>query len=67
MLTGKSYPTRGFASMSKERQRELASLGGKASAAGKGHKFTKEEARIAGKKGGLISAARRRFREDRDV
>lgn len=45
---------RGFASISKERQREIASMGGKAAhAAGKAHEFTSEEARVAGRKGGL--------------
>ena len=45
---------RGFASISKERQREIASMGGKAAhAAGKAHEFTPKEAAIAGRKGGL--------------
>lgn len=44
---------KGFAVMSKERQRAIASLGGKASqASGRGHRFTSEEARAAGRKGG---------------
>lgn len=45
---------RGFASMSPERRREIASKGGKAAQApgGGGHKFTSEEARAAGKIGG---------------
>jgi hypothetical protein len=52
--SGKS--NRGFASMDSERQREIASLGGKAAhAKGTAHKFTSEEARIAGRKGGLRS------------
>lgn len=47
---------RGFASMSKERQREIASKGGKAAhAKGTAHEFTSEEARIAGRKGGMLS------------
>lgn len=45
--------TRGFASMDAEKQREIASKGGKAAhAKGTAHEFTSEEARIAGKKGG---------------
>jgi general stress protein YciG len=43
----------GFASFSKEKRREISSMGGKAAwQSGKAHKFTSEEARIAGKKGG---------------
>jgi uncharacterized protein len=42
---------RGFAAMTPERQREIASLGGKsAHAKGTAHEFTSEEARAAGKK-----------------
>jgi uncharacterized protein len=45
--------TRGFASMDKERMREIASKGGKAAhAMGKAHIFTHEEAVAAGRKGG---------------
>lgn len=44
---------RGFASMDPDRQREIASQGGKAShAKGTGHEFSSEEAREAGRKGG---------------
>lgn len=47
---------RGFASMDPELQRRLAVEGGKAShISGRGHKWTAEEAREAGRKGGLIS------------
>lgn len=46
-------PYRGFASMSRERNREISSKGGKAShAAGTAHQFTPETAKIAGAKGG---------------
>ena len=42
---------RGFAAMDRQRQREIASLGGKsAHASGHAHEFTPEEARAAGKK-----------------
>ena len=42
---------RGFGSMSKEKRREIASLGGRAAqAAGTAHRWTKEEASAAGKK-----------------
>lgn len=41
---------RGFASMDPQRQREIASEGGKAAhASGNAHEFTSEEAREAGK------------------
>lgn len=44
---------RGFAGMDPERQREIASKGGKAAhAKGTAHEFTSEEARRAGAKGG---------------
>ena len=45
---------RGFKSMSTERQRELASKGGKAAhEKGTGHEFDSAEAKVAGRKGGL--------------
>ena len=44
---------RGFGSMDQEKQRQIASKGGRtAHAAGKAHQFTPEEATSAGKKGG---------------
>ena len=44
---------RGFAAMDMEKQRQIASKGGKAAhAKGTAHEFTKDEARNAGKKGG---------------
>ncbi len=47
---------RGFASMDPEKQREIASEGGKAShEKGTGHEFSSEEAREAGRKGGQNS------------
>jgi general stress protein YciG len=50
-MAGKS--NRGFAGMDQEKQRAIASKGGKAAhAKGTAHKFTPEEARIAGRKGG---------------
>jgi hypothetical protein len=51
---------RGFAAISPERQREIASLGGKAAhAQGKAHEFTPEQAREAGRKGGQAAQAKR--------
>ncbi len=53
---------RGFASMTEEKKREVASKGGKAAHTptpghprGPGHKWTSEEAQNAGRKGGSIS------------
>ncbi len=44
---------RGFASMSREKQREIASKGGHAAhAKGTAHEFSADEARAAGRKGG---------------
>lgn len=47
---------RGFASMSEEKQREIASKGGRAAhAKGTAHEWSAEEARQAGRKGGQAS------------
>lgn len=47
---------RGFAGMDQERQREIASKGGKAAhEKGTAHEFSSEEAREAGRKGGQAS------------
>jgi general stress protein YciG len=44
---------KGFASMSAEKQREIARKGGRAAhAAGTAHRFNVDEARAAGRKGG---------------
>ena len=52
---------RGFASMDRARQREIASKGGKAAhQKGTAHEWTSEEARDAGRKGGIASHRRRR-------
>ena len=51
---------RGFASMSPEKQREIASRGGKAAhAKGTAHEFNPESARDAGRKGGLTVSQNR--------
>jgi len=56
-IQGKDNPTtprrspRGFAAMDPQRQREIASLGGRAAhQSGHAHEFTSEEARVAGRK-----------------
>jgi len=51
--TKKGSSNRGFASMDPQRQREIASEGGRAAhEKGTAHEFTSEEAREAGRKGG---------------
>jgi len=55
---------RGFAGMDPERQRQISSQGGKAAhQKGTAHEFDSEEAREAGRKGGMVSGGRRRSRE----
>ena len=50
---GGGTSSRGFASMDRSRQREIASKGGRAAhAKGTAHEWTAEEARVAGRKGG---------------
>src|SRR5712692_7338942 len=50
---------RGFAAMNQEKQRAIASKGGKAAhAKGTAHEFTPEEARAAGRKGGQAAHAK---------
>ena len=52
---------RGFASMDRGKQREIASKGGKAAhQKGTAHEWTSEEAREAGRKGGMASHRRRK-------
>lgn len=49
---------RGFAAIPPERQREIARLGGQtAHRMGRAHKFTSEEAKLAGSKGGIARKA----------
>lgn len=55
-MTNERKERRGFASMSPERQREIASKGGRAAhEKGTAHEWTPEEARHAGRKGGQVS------------
>jgi uncharacterized protein len=55
-VTSERKERRGFASMSAERQREIASKGGRAAhEKGTAHEWTPEEARRAGRKGGQVS------------
>lgn len=51
---------RGFASMDRSKQRDIASKGGKAAhQKGTAHEWTSEEAREAGRKGGMASNRRK--------
>ena len=51
---GAGKSRRGFASMDRERQREIASKGGRAAhAKGTAHEWSSDEARTAGQKGGI--------------
>jgi len=51
--SGRGNQARGFAAMDEDKQREIASKGGRAAhAKGTAHEFTPEEAREAGRKGG---------------
>ncbi len=54
---------RGFASMDRSKQREIASKGGKAAhQKGTAHEWTSDEAREAGRRGGIASHRRKRER-----
>ena len=58
--TGGRKSARGFASMDQAKQKEIASKGGKAAhQKGTAHEWTSEEAREAGRKGGMASHRRR--------
>jgi general stress protein YciG len=69
MATEKADRTafRGFGSMPAEKRRAIASLGGRAAhEKGTAHQWTAEEARAAGRKGGVISrGGRGRLPSDR--
>lgn len=55
---------RGFASMDRSKQREIASKGGKAAhQKGTAHEWTSDEAREAGRRGGIASHRRKRERD----
>lgn len=56
---------RGFAAMSPERQRQIAQQGGKAAhQQGVAHQWNRQEAKEAGKKGGLASGEKRKSQCD---
>ncbi|MEZ5416874.1 MAG: KGG domain-containing protein [Vicinamibacterales bacterium] len=55
-MNDKPKARRGFASMSPDKQREIASKGGRAAhAKGTAHEWSSAEARDAGRKGGMVS------------
>lgn len=61
MQNNKRTGKRGFGAMSVEKQREIASKGGRAAhEKGTAHEFTSDEAREAGRKGGKASGGIRR-------
>jgi len=62
----KGSSNRGFASMDPQRQREIASEGGRAAhEKGTAHEFTSEEAREAGRKGGQARSQSNRSNSNR--
>jgi uncharacterized protein len=53
---------RGFASMDRDKQREIASKGGRAAhVKGTAHEWSQSEAREAGRKGGLASRTKKQM------
>ena len=59
---------RGFAAMDRKLVSEIARKGGKAAhSAGTAHEFTTEEARVAGRKGGRATHAKRRAQSEPPV
>ena len=59
---------RGFASMDRSKQRDIASKGGKAAhQKGTAHEWTSEEAREAGRKGGMASHRRKQQQQQQPV
>ena len=56
---------RGFASMERTKQRDIARKGGKAAhQKGTAHEWTSEEARAAGRKGGMASHRREQEKQE---
>lgn len=65
--SGDEKKPRGFAAMDRQRLAEIARKGGRAAhAAGTAHRFTPDEAREAGRRGGFASHARRRVERERE-
>jgi uncharacterized protein len=58
-MANKGKSNRGFAAMDEEKQREIASKGGKAAHEyGTAHEWSSDEARAAGRKGGRARRSR---------
>ena len=58
---------RGFSSMDKDKQRDIASKGGRvAHELGVAHEWTSEEARKAGRRGGQVAAANRKPKAEQE-
>lgn len=56
-----SKPLRGFATMSPEKRKQIASMGGKAAQSrNKGRRWTPEQARYFGRLGGLAGKGKRK-------
>ena len=54
-------PGKGFAALSEDERKQISSMGGRAAqAVGTAHKWTSEEARAAGRKGGAAVHAKRK-------
>ena len=65
---GRSTSRRGFAAMNPERQRRIASEGGRAAhKQGVAHEWSSEEARAAGRKGGQNSRSGSRSKSNMDM
>jgi general stress protein YciG len=63
-VVDKPRKSRGFAAMDPKLVSELAKRGGKAAhRAGTAHQFTSDEARVAGRKGGMATHAKRREKQ----
>ncbi len=64
-MPGKPQENRGFASMDDEKQRQIASKGGRAAHdKGTAHEFDSDEARKAGRKGGETVSQNREHMSD---
>jgi uncharacterized protein len=62
---GGGSSNRGFASMDEDKQREIASKGGKAAhEKGTAHEFSSDEAREAGRKGGKARGSNQNSQDD---
>ena len=66
-MNGKKGRGRGFAGMSEEKRRSIASKGARAAhRSGGAHEFTSEEGKSAGKKGGMARARKNKNRDNDD-